>query len=200
MKIGLGYYHYANIVGEVNAPNSVEKDYTAAPFLQKGNTLVNISSDPQRFLFGLASDFHLVNLITQIDFAAGTGKRVVLTGDYVRNIGFDRAAVSERVGLDVEPETTGYQLRAAYGTAEVKSTHDWQVYFAYKRLERDAVLDAYTDGDFRLGGTDAKGYILGGSYGLGKNTAVSLRYFSGDAISGPPLAIDVVQLDLSVRF
>jgi len=29
---------------------------------------------------------------------------------------------------------------------------------------------------------------------------VSLRYFSGDAISGPPLAIDVIQLDLSVHF
>lgn len=205
LKIGLGYYHYANIVGEVNATNSTEKDYTAAPFLQKGNTLLNISGfrqntvDPKP-LMALASDFHLINLTTQLDFAAGTGKRVVLTGDYVRNIGFDRAAVSERMGEDVAPETTGYQLRAAYGTAEVKSTHDWQVYFAYKRLERDAVLDAYTDGDFRLGGTDAKGYILGGSYGFGKNTAVSLRYFSGDAISGPQLAIDVVQLDLNVRF
>lgn len=200
LKVGLGYYHYANIVGEVNAPNSSEKDYTSAPFLQKGNTLHNISSDPLRPLLGLASDYHLVNLTTQVDFAAGVGKRVVLTGDYVRNIGFDRAAVSERAGQDVAPETTGYQLRAAYGSAEVKNARDWQVYFAYKRLERDAVLDAYTDGDFRLGGTDAKGYILGGSYGLGKNTAVSLRYFSGDAISGPPLAIDVIQLDLNVRF
>jgi hypothetical protein len=142
----------------------------------------------------------LINLTGQLDFAAGEGKRAVLTGDYVRNVGFDRAAVSARVGVDIDPQIRGYQLRGAYGTAEVSKPHDWQAFLAYKRVERDAVLDAFTDSDFHLGGTDAKGYILGGSYGLGKNTAVSLRYFSGDAISGPPLAIDVIQLDLSVHF
>ena len=62
------------------------------------------------------------------------------------------------------------------------------------------MLDAFTDSDFRLGGTDAKGYILGGSYGLGKNTAASVRYFSGDSISGAPLSIDTLQFDLNLRF
>ena len=49
-------------------------------------------------------------------------------------------------------------------------------------------------------GTDARGYILGASYGVAKNTAVAFRYFSGDSISGPPLSIDVFQFDLNLKF
>ena len=200
LRVGLGYYRYTHLVGQVSPANSTVNEFTAVQFAQKGNTFYNIASDPARPLLGLASDYHLVNLTAQVDFAVAAGKRLVLTGDYVRNVGFDRAAVSERAGQDVAPETTGYQVRAAFGTAEVKKLHDWQVFMAYKRVERDAVLDAFNDGDFRLGGTDAKGYILGGSYGLGKNTAASLRLFSGDSISGPPLSIDVIQLELNVHF
>lgn len=200
-RLGLGYYRYTNMVGQLSPASSSVNEFTAVQFAQKGNSYYNISSDQLgRPLYGLASDFRLVNLTGQVDFPVAEGKRVVITGDYVHNTAYDRAAVSERVGFDWAPETTGYQMRAAFGTAEVKKLHDWQVFMAYKRLERDAVPDAFTDGDFRLGGTDAKGYILGGSYGLGKNTAASLRYFSGDSISGPPLAIDVIQLELNVHF
>lgn len=199
-RFGLAYYHYDNIVGEVSTPNTNDREYTAVQFAQKGNTYYNISADPARpVLLGLASEYRLVNLTAQVDFPLA-GKRAVFTGDYVRNIGFDRARVSERAGRDVAPETTGYQVRAAFGTPEMKALHDWQVSMAYKRLERDAVVDAYTDGDFRLGGTDSKGYILGFSYGLGKNTAASVRYFSGDAISGVPMSVDVLQVELNVQF
>ena len=199
-KFGIGYYRYANMVGQVSPANSNLNEFTAPAYAQKGNSYYNISSDPARPLLGLAADYRLVNVTAQVDFPVGTGNRLVLTGDYVRNVGFDRAAVSERAGQDVDPQTSGYQLRAAFGSYEVKKARDWQVFMAYKRLERDAVLDAYTDGDFRLGGTDARGYILGGSYGLGKNVAASLRYFSGDSISGSPLSIDVIQLELNVHF
>jgi hypothetical protein len=189
-----------NIAGQTSPTGSAINEFTAPQFAQKGNTYYNISSDPNRPLLGLASDYRLVNLTGQVDFPATSGKRVIVIGDFVRNFGFDRAKVSERVGVDVEPQTKAYHLRVAFGSPEVKARNDWQVFMAYKRIERDAVLDAFTDGDFRLGGTDAKGYILGGSYGVGKNTALSLRYFSGDSISGPPLSVDVLQLDLNLRF
>ena len=77
---------------------------------------------------------------------------------------------------------------------------EWQAYFGYRHLERDAVLDAFTDSDFHLGGTDAKGYFIGGNYGLNKNASVGLRYLSADQIDGPPLAIDVLQVDLNAKF
>ena len=199
-KVGLGFFRYLNMVGKSNAANSSLNDFTAPAFVQKGNTTFNISSDANRPLLALASEYQLLNLTGQADFPSIGGKRVILTGDYVHNFGFDRRAVSARVGADVEGQVDAWHLRAAFGNAEIKALHDWQVSMAYKRIERDAVLDAFTDSDFRLGGTDAKGFVLGGSYGLGKNTAAAVRFFSGDALSGPPLSIDVLQFDLNVRF
>ena len=199
-KVGLGYFHYENMLGKTSPAGSTVNDYTAPQFAQKGNTYYNISSDPAKPLLGLAAEYHLINLTGQVDFPSYAGKRVILTGDYVQNVGFNRKDVSARVGTRVDDPTTAYQLRAAFGDAEMKARHDWQVFAAYKRVERDAVLDAFTDSDFRLGGTDAKGYILGGTYGLGKNTSAGFRYLSGDSISGAPLSIDVFQFDLNVKF
>jgi Putative porin len=199
-KIGLGYFRYTGIEGRLSSPGKTENEFTAPQFAQKGNTYYNISSDPNKVLLALASQYNLVNLTGQIDFPVSSRNRAVITGDFVRNVGFKSAAASERLNFPVEAQTQAYHLRAAFGTNEIKARHDWQVFMAYKRIERDSMLDAFTDGDFHLGGTDAKGYILGGSYGLGKNAAASVRVFSGDSISGPPLSIDTLQLDLNLRF
>jgi hypothetical protein len=199
-KVGVAYYDYRNIVGRTSPTGSTVNEFTAVQFAQKGNTYYNISSDPTKPLVGLASDFHLVNLTGSLDVPLILNKHVLLTGDFVRNVGFKRAAVSARVGADVAPKTTGWQLRAGFGDADVNRLGNWQVFSAYKHVERDAVLDAFTDSDFRLGGTDAKGYTVGGSLGLGKDTAATMRLMSADSISGAPLSVDVLQLDLAVRF
>ncbi len=199
-KLGLAYFHYSNLRGKTSPTGSTVNEFTAPAFAQKGNTYYNISSDLARPLLGLASDYQLLNLTGQVDLPSIAGKRVIVTADYVHNFGFDRAAVSQRVGTNVDAEVNAYHLRVAFGDAELKAMHDWQVFAGYKRVERDALLDAFTDSDFRLGGTDARGYILSGSYGLGKNISAAVRYFSGDSISGAPLSIDVFQFDLSVKF
>jgi polyhydroxyalkanoate synthesis regulator phasin len=199
-RVGLGYYHYSKLLGVPSPAGTTLNEFTAPAFAQKGNTYYNISSDPNRPLLGLAAEYQLLNLTGQVDLPALGGKRVVLSGDFVRNLGFDRAEVSQRVGTDVTPQTKGWQVRAQFGDNELRQRAQWQAFLAYKHVERDAVLDAFTDSDLRLGGTDVKGYIVGGSYALARNTAASLRWFSGDAISGAPLSIDTLQLDLNVRF
>jgi len=188
------------MLGRVSPNGSSLYEYTAPQFAQKGNTYYNISSDPNRPLLGLASEYKLVNLTAQLDIPAVAGKRIVLTGDVVRNLGFKEADVSQRVGTTVAARTRGFQLRALVGDPDIRQRGQWQGFFAYKRVERDAVLDAFTDSDLRLGGTDAKGYVIGGSLGLGQNTAASLRVFSGDSIDGAPLSNDTLQFDISVRF
>jgi Putative porin len=199
-RLGLAYYHYRNTVGVPNAPTSSLNDSTAPAFAQKGNTYFNISTDPTRPLLALASDYHIINLTGSLDILTVGDRRLVFTGDLAKNIGFKRTDVSARVGSDVAAETKAYQMRVAFGDRDVNARHQWQTFFGYKYVQRDAVLDAFTDSDLRLGGTDAKGYSLGGSYGLGKNSALTLRWLSADSISGPPLSVDVMQLDLSVRF
>jgi hypothetical protein len=77
---------------------------------------------------------------------------------------------------------------------------DWRVASMYKHLERDAVLDAFTDSDFHAGGTDAEGWVLDLQYGIAHHTWMRVRYLTANEIDGPPLGIDVVQLDLNTKF
>ena len=62
------------------------------------------------------------------------------------------------------------------------------------------MLDVFTDSDFGLGGTDTEGYILGFDIGVSKNAWLTTKWLSSNEIDGPPLSIDVLQLDLNTRF
>ncbi len=148
----------------------------------------------------LASDYKLVDFTASLDLAQFTPHHLIFTADYVKNVGFDRQKVEELTQRSIEEKSAGYQLKFTYGWPHVTERRRWNTSIAYKYLERDAVLDAFTDSDFHLGGTDAKGYILGADYGLLENTWVSMRYLSANAIDGVPLAIDVLQIDINAKF
>jgi hypothetical protein len=202
LKAGLAYYAYSNITGERNTLDGIENDFTAPKFLQKGNTLYDIRNDtnPNTQRFALAADYKLLDLTVRYDLARFAPYHVILTGDFVRNIGFDKDKVAARIGGPIDAKVNGYQFLASVGAPQVLSAGQWRVFGGYKHLERDAVLDAFTDSDFHLGGTDAKGWLMGGDYGLARNTWLTLRYLTADEIDGPPLGIDVLQLDLNTRF
>lgn len=210
--IAAAYYDYVNIDGRQNPDGSTEFDYTAPEFLQGGNTVFPIgdSGNPLR-LVGLAGYYKLLNLTASWDYAGFAPTHITLTGDYVENIGWDRDEIRRRTngfvadGLgeptdDIGSETTAYQIQLAVGWPQVRKARDWQVFGAWKHLESDAVLDAFTDSDFHLGGTNAQGWILGGSYGLTNNTWLTGRWLSADEIKGAPYGVDVIQVDLNAKF
>ena len=198
--LGVAYYDYDNIVGRANDPaRPNELDYTAPPFLQKGNTLFNI--DPLGAKFALASDFNELNVTGLLDLAFFAPVHVLFLADYVENLGFNQAAVARRTGVaDVPKATSGYHVSLSVGHKETRDAGDWRLGLAYKWLEEDAVLDAFTESDFHLGGTNVKGWILAGQLGLGKNVWLRSRWLSGDEIDGPQLAIDVFQVDVNAAF
>lgn len=202
-KLGLAYYSFENVSGQRNSaasPNAYDK--TAPDFRQKGNTLFDINATPSagNERWALAADYQLVNLTGALDLNVSGPVHLILTGDYVENIGYDRASVLARTGRDIKPQTTGYMARMAVGMPAMLLRHDWQLSLTYRYLEADAVLDAYTDPDFHLGGTNNKGYILGLLYGLGRNTWISTRWLSSNEISGLPLSINTLQVYLNARF
>lgn len=209
-KIGVGLYRYSHVEGIPNtgvagSPEAHRYDATAPLFSQKGNSLFDIAVAGDPTQYALLSKFKELNLTASYDLASFDPVHVVLTGDFVKNIGFDRNEILARTGVqDYVPKTKGYTASVTVGMTNMEKLGDWQVFGAYKYLERDAVLDAYTDSDFHLGGTNAKGYILGGSYGLDKNTWLSLRWLSANQIdglyTGQKLGIDVLQLDLNAKF
>jgi hypothetical protein len=202
-KLGLAYYDYRNISGERNASDQVAFNGTAANTRQKGNTLFNIDNDAntQTNLYALASDYQLLNLTGMVDLTVSSPVHVMLSGDYVKNIGSSRSKTLDRTGsIDKELQTKGYMARVAVGMPDMLLKNDWQVSVAYRYLEADAVLDAFTDSDFHLGGTNNKGFILGAQYGLSKNTWLSARWLSSNEIRGLPLSIDVFQLYFNAKF
>lgn len=201
-QLGLAYYDYRNISGVRNGFNDSAFNGTASSVRQKGNTLFNIDADGNAStnLFALASDYQLLNLTGMVDLNVSNPVHVMLTGDYVKNIGFSRSKTLERTGIDLEPQTTGYMARLAVGMPSMLLKNDWQVSVAYRYLEADAVLDAFTDSDFHLGGTNNKGFILGAQYGLSKNSWLTARWLSSNEISGLPLSIDVFQLYFNAKF
>jgi hypothetical protein len=215
-KAAIAYYNFENYSGRrspLSQPNLY--DYTAPGAMQKGNSVFDISNDPDEPFqrFGLAPDFEILNLHAEYDIASFAPIRVILSGDYVQNIGYNANKIRDRIGNGVmfvnstvfsaDPEdeqTRGYYARLTVGWPEVAVRRSWQAWLGYKYLERDAVVDAFTDSDFHLGGTNAKGWILGGRYGLLDNTYLNLSYLSGDEIDGPPLGIDVLQVDIVSEF
>jgi hypothetical protein len=200
-KIGLAYYDYQNTQGIPNDPSRPNYyDWTAPNFQQKGNTLFDI--DPSAGLkLALASEYKILNLTGTLDIGFWDPIRVVLLGDYVNNIGFSESDVSSLTGNpNVKRATQGFQAGISVGHASVASFGKWRAFLNYKYLEADAVMDAFTDSDFHIGGTNARGWILGAEFGLLRNIWVTARWMSSNEIDGPPLAVDRFFLDLQGKF
>lgn len=222
--LALAYYHYGNVEGELSEPcqapgseYSCYTDDTRATNLQKGNTLFAIRqiqpqagvSDPAQYqYFGLASEFRELNLTAQLDHRLNDRHHLLLTLDYVQNLAYDADDIEaltpvNNFGENGDPfdgGDQGYLLEAKVGVPEVRDSGQWSLAAGYKRLESDAVLDAFTDSDFHLGGTNAKGFYLEGQWGVLDDTWMALNWFSTSEISGPPFAVDVLQLDINTRF
>src|SRR5262245_49625160 len=104
-RLAGAWYDYENMVGVRNVLDSNEFDYTAPKFLQRGNTLFDIrnDTDPTTNLFALATEYQLFDVTASVDWRLSPAYRITFTGNYVKNVGFDEAEVSDRVGLAVEP-------------------------------------------------------------------------------------------------
>lgn len=201
LRLTAAYYDYENITGVRNSLDSTVFDFTAPRFLQKGNTLFDIHNDGGATnLFALAGEYRQANANLALDLGFGD-THVILGGEYVKNIGWDSKKVEALTGGLLVPERTeGYEASLSVGRTTLSAPWHWRAFVAYRYLQQDAVLDAFTDSDFHLGGTDAEGYQLGFDVGLSRGTWLRLRYLTANEIDGPPLGIDVWQLDLNGQF
>jgi hypothetical protein len=219
LKIGLAAYNYQNVAGERETSVDVTAlpDYAAryeygAGFRQRGNTLfaVNAPLDNSPVsVYGLASDFHVLNLTTALDLPPLAGLPLTITADAVTNFAFSRDAIFNRTGFTLtDGRESGYLAKIALGPHVVRRKGEWNASLAYRYLGSDATLDAFTNSDFGLGGTNNQGFIVGGHYAIFDNTTLSARWMSSNQIdsyapgSNPmtKLSVDTLQLDVAVRF
>jgi hypothetical protein len=218
LRAGIAYYDYQNIQAKPNRNNPPtcntnlpSTNFSLPQFMQFGNTLAGICNDTATntspSLFGLASDYNIINANLSYDFARFAPYHLIVSGDYAKNVGFNSTKVNSLTVVNnlsedgvVGDETNAWQVRFDFGWPKVDRDGQWNVFALYKYVQRDAVLDAYSDSDFHLGGTNAKGWVIGGNYGLMKNIWFTGRWLTTDVISGPRYAIDTLQLDVNAKF
>lgn len=199
--LGTAYYYFRNITGQVNDPSQPGLlDYTAPQFQQKGNTLIDIdpSSD---ILTALAAEYKIIDVTAEMDFSYFFPVHIILSGSYVKNLGFDQEEVSKRVGAtQVNEETEAYHVGIKVGYPKIFNFGEWNFFFDYRYIGADAVVDAFNDSDFHLGGTNAKGWIAGLELGLYRNVWLRSRWITSDEIEPPQFAVDTFQFDINARF
>jgi hypothetical protein len=224
LRLGLAKYHYSRIEARTDTnfdaigplPGYGRYEHSSA-LRQKGNTLVltnpgaGAAFGETAPIYGLASKFEPWVLTATADLAHFDPVHVLLSAEYVKNTGFDRGDILRRTGLNLtDGKDTAYHVRLMVGMPSVRLADDWQVFASYKYIGSDALIDGFTDSDFGLGGTNLKGFVLGGSYGLYRDTAVGLRWYSARniqgmtydpaVIAGQRYEVDTVMVDMNVRF
>ncbi len=201
LEIAGAYYDFLRITGVQNPPDQTFYNFTQPVYIQFGNTYYEISNSTTGAtnLFGLAAKFELVNgsLHYELPLLHHT---LAVNWDWVRNIGYNVLDVLERSGIDQAKRNTGSQEELTFGDQNFALPRHWRAIVGYRYLQRDAVMDGWTDSDFHLGGTNARGYYLAGEYGFAPGAWVRLKYWATNVIDGPTYIDDSLQLDVNARF
>lgn len=225
-RAGLGVFDFRHIEGRLNPPGAGDgttTDYNdSAPQVRtRGNTMFNITaqSNPNAApLWGVASKFRVVDLNTSLDYTTPELWRFGVQGDVLNNIGWDADEIAQRIGGAAAGlpgdkscgdgvarlgcrSTRGYRVEFSAGRGLVDEEGSWTISAGVRHLERDAVPDGFTTGDYRLGGTDVKAGFVGASYTLARNTQLSVRYVNAQGIDSPvPFRVNTLTFDLLSRF
>ncbi|QXH98122.1 putative porin [Pseudomonas monsensis] len=228
LKGALAYYRFDDIQGQRSSPcepwagaPGCDSDGSRAAFMQKGNSVfllrditpnpLNPTTTPQPQFVGLASEFNLLDLNLVWDADLPQDFKLRSQGNYIHNLAYDEGDMRKRSAgqivnnLDsdgnVESGANAWMVQFTLGSAlDLKKQGDWNMFAGYKYIQPDALPDGFNDSSFHLGGTNAKGYFLGGNYGLAKNVYATGRWMSTEAVYGAPFDIDVLQLEINTRF
>ncbi|MCU5781100.1 hypothetical protein MA04_00400 [Alcanivorax balearicus MACL04] len=228
-QAAVAYYDFDNLRGQRSSECFLyqvgppcDTDWSVPAFMQKGNTVFLLRdiqldpSDPAHTplpqYVGLASKFQLFDLNVRWDTTLFNGYKLQLAGNYIYNHGYDEQEMWQNAEGqlannfnvntgEIESGRDAWMVHAAFGSSlDLKRRGDWMTFLGYKYIKPDALPDAYNDSSFHLGGTNAKGYYLGAAYALNERLYFQGRWMSSEEVYGPPLSIDILQLELNARF
>lgn len=173
---------------------------------------------------GLVQRFHVLDFNASVAFPVSDTIKAELFGEYIKNLAFDRgrncrygslhgpvtnvittALNNDNACTAVDPATVasgdyGWLAGFQVGHPDPRKWGEWAFAANYRYLQTDATLDSLTESEFHLGGTNTKGYTIEGTLGLLPGTSLTARWMSANEITGAPLSIDVLQVDLSAEF
>jgi hypothetical protein len=149
---GGSYFDYTNTKGATAY-------YDAAKGF--GNSVADADADDKTNPVTYANDYNLVEGFAEIGGKI-LGFPVTGFADVVKN-------------LDPDKDSLGWLAGAVLGKA--KDPYSFELRYNYRVVEKDAVLGAFTDSDFRGGGADGKGHEAGIDFVLGSHVVVGATYF-----------------------
>lgn len=229
-KVAAAYYYFVNVAGKLSTPftpiNSTDSGNTddlRPSFAQKGNTYIalrdivpNANNDygtiNQWQYYGLATGFHELALTGRLEYNHYEPFQIAVVGEFVKNLAFNKNAAAAQAVNNFGPTTAtgaggpyqggdmGWTVDFRVGNAVLEKRWDWKANIGYRYLESDAVIDGFNDNDFGGGGTNVKGYILGGKLALSKRVWLGMNWMSTSQIAGPPLKADTFWFDINAKF
>ena len=228
-KFAVAYYDFSGAEGEFSTPytpltasDAGDTDGTRPSFAQKGNTYMPLrviipdasngfGTTNQWQYFGLATPFKTVTFTGRLDYDGYEPIRLSAVGEVIKNVAFDEDRLSS-YGVNnrgpagaagtgaFEGGDMAWFLNLIAGSPSFDKRGDWNTFLGYRYVESDAVIDGFTDSDFGGGGTNMKGFTLGGNYALTPSVRVGARWMSAGEIAGPTLKSDVLQFDINANF
>ena len=230
VKLAVAYYDFQNIEGKLSSPftpltptDQGDTDDSRPSFAQRGNTYFPIrdivptadndfGTTKQFQYFGLVTPFRDLAVNGRIDFSHYDPVHFALEGEFATNLAFNYNHINAIAVNNRGPNTASgmpgdfaggnkawmVQLRA--GSPTLDKRWAWNVGIGYRYIESDAIVDAFADSDFGGGGTNLKGYTIGGQLALSPHVWLTLRWLSANSIAGPTYNNDIIQFDLNARF
>ena len=174
LTLGASLYNYENMKGFKTLVDST-KGF--------GNT-TTADPDPAVKDVYYATDFNILEVFGEVRFTSGKTP-LTFYGDYVKN-------------SDAPANDNGYLYGFTIGKTAEPGT--WSFNYEYRKLEKDAVVGAFSDSDFIGGGTDGKGHKFSFAYQLSKNTTFGLTYFANTKKLSAPVDYNRWQVDFAFKF
>ena len=200
-------------------------DSSRPSFAQKGNTYMAIrdilpdaSNDfgaiNQWQYYGLATKFNVLSLTGRLDYDGFEPVRVSLISEFVQNLAFKKSdinsvAINNRAEADpsivddigdFDGSPYGWYGEFRVGTPALSKRWDWQLNLGYRWIGSDAVVDGFNDSDFGLGGTNMKGFTVGGILSLSENVSLGTRWMGADSIAGPQYHTNILYFEINSKF
>jgi Putative porin len=181
------------------------------------NSLTPQSSEYQ--YYGLATPFQIFSANGRLEYRHWEPFVVSLSGEWdqnmawnasnINNAGPPESASSANIHGPInnvnssnvyDGGNNAWIAQLKVGSGALQKRWDWDFGIAYRYVESDAVIDGFCDSDFGGGGTNLKGWSVGGNLALSKNVFIGARWLSANGIAGPTYKADILQLDLNARF
>lgn len=164
--------------------------------------------------FGLSTPFQILSANARLEYRHWEPFVISLSGEWDQNLAWNAQNIANNGPTQLKgninnpgSDGTGYGggnnawiVQTKIGSGALQKRWDWDFGVAYRYVESDAVIDGFCDSDFGGGGTNLKGFSVGGNLALSKSVFIGMRWLSATGIAGPQYKADIIQLDINSRF